>query len=187
MGFLPQEYLSSDFLRSYIREAALLSYVACFAQSQRRLLLSEFAAHASYNLYSFRDSANELFLFRQFSPAPCSPPLGGSDGNSAVRFTPAVKYGGRENWPSGRDTRCMSGHPCRAHHKLEWARKMQSVIAVLYKYLSLSESNKSISAPKLRRLSNSNGSTLFDRGWQQPLNHPGAQPARRVKDAEGTA
>ena len=64
---------------------------------------------------------------------------------------------------------------------------MQSVIAVLYKYLPLSESNKSISAPKLRRLSNSNGSTLFDRSWQQPLNHPGAQPARRVKDAEGTA
>ena len=64
---------------------------------------------------------------------------------------------------------------------------MQSVIAVLYKYLPLSESNKSISAPKLRRLSNSNGSTLFDRGWQQPLNHSEAQPARRVKDAEGTA
>ena len=64
---------------------------------------------------------------------------------------------------------------------------MQSVIAVLYKYLPLSESNKSISAPKLRRLSNSNGSTLFDRGWQQPLNCHKAQPARRVKDAEGTA
>ena len=30
-------------------------------------------------------------------------------------------------------------------------------------------------------------STLSDRGWQQPLDHPGAQPARRVKDAEGTA
>ena len=30
-------------------------------------------------------------------------------------------------------------------------------------------------------------STLFDRGWQQPLDHPGAQPACRVKDAEGTA
>ena len=31
------------------------------------------------------------------------------------------------------------------------------------------------------------GQPLFDRGWQQPLDHPGAQPARRVKDAEGTA
>ena len=30
-------------------------------------------------------------------------------------------------------------------------------------------------------------STLFDRGWQQPLDHPEAQPVRRVKDAEGTA
>ena len=50
-----------------------------------------FVAHASYNLYSFRDSANGVYLFRQFSPAPCSPPLGGSDGNSAVRFTPAGK------------------------------------------------------------------------------------------------
>ena len=63
-------------------------------------------------------------MYRQFSPAPCSPPLGGSDGCSAVRFTPAVKYGGRENWPSGRATRCIRGHPCRAHHKLKWARKL---------------------------------------------------------------
>ena len=31
------------------------------------------------------------------------------------------------------------------------------------------------------------GQPLLDRGWQQPLDHPGAQPARRVKDAEGTA
>ena len=86
--------------------------------------VSLFAAHASYNLYSFRDSANGVFLFRQVSPAPCSPPLGGSGAGSAVRFTPAGKYGGRENWPSGRDTGCMSGHPCRAHHKLKWARKL---------------------------------------------------------------
>ena len=99
-------------------------------------------AHASYNLYSFRDSANDLFWFRQFSPAPCSPPLGGSIADSAVRFTPAVKYGGRENWPSGRDTGCMSGHPCRAHHKLKWARKIQSVLMLLYKHLSRSESDK---------------------------------------------
>ena len=34
---------------------------------------------------------------------------------------------------------------------------------------------------------NSARSTLFDRGWQQPLDHHEAQPARRVKDAEGTA
>ena len=43
---------------------------------------------------SFRDSANGRFLFRQFSPAPCSPPLGGSDGSSAVRFTPAESRAG---------------------------------------------------------------------------------------------
>ena len=123
---------------------------ACFAQSQRRLLLAWVMAHASYNLTSFRDSANGRFLFRHFSPAPCSPPLGGSIANSAVRFTPAVKYGGRENWPSGRATGCMSGHPCRAHHILEWARKWQSVLAVLYSHLPRSESNKAISAAKFR-------------------------------------
>ena len=95
--------------------ALRVSGVSCFGW---------FVAHASYNLYSFRDSANDLFWFRQFSPAPCSPPLGGSIADSAVRFTPAVKYGGRENWPSRRETRCMSGHPCRAHHKLKWARKL---------------------------------------------------------------
>ena len=39
----------------------------------------------------------------------------------------------------------------------------------------------------LRACQNSARSTLFDRGWQQPLDHPEAQPARRVKDAEGTA
>ena len=63
-------------------------------------------------------------MFRQFTPAPCSPPLGGSGAGSAVRFTAAVKYGGRENRPSRRETGCMSGHPCRAHHKLKWARKL---------------------------------------------------------------
>ena len=123
--FLPICYLNSNvFGMGYIREAATLSCAVWLAQSQRRLLLYLFVAHASYNLYSFRDSANDLFLFSQFSPAPCSPPLGGSDGSSAVRFTPAVKYGGRENWLCGLATRCRSGHPCRAHHILKWARKL---------------------------------------------------------------
>ena len=63
-------------------------------------------------------------MFRQVAPAPCSPPLGGSIADSAVRFTPAVKYGGRENRLSGRETRCIRYHPCRAHHKLKWARKL---------------------------------------------------------------
>ena len=66
-------------------------------------------------------------MFRQCAPAPCSPPLGGSITDSAVRFTPAVKYGGRENRPSGRETRCIRYHPCRAHHKLEWARKLRRI------------------------------------------------------------
>ena len=92
-------------------------------------------------------------MFRQVAPAPCSPPLGGSDGNSAVRFTPAVKYGGRENRLSRRETRCMSSHPRRAHHILKWARKQQSVIRVLYENLPRSESNETISAEKLRCLS----------------------------------
>ena len=87
-------------------------------------------------------------MFRQVAPAPCSPPLGGSDENSAVRFTPAVKYGGRENKLVRRETRCISGHPCRAHHKPEWARKVQSVLAVLYSHLPRSESSKTIVAAK---------------------------------------
>ena len=89
-------------------------------------------------------------MFRQVAPAPCSPPLGGSDGCSAVRFTPAVKYGGRENWPSRRETRCIRYHPCRAHHILKWARKVQSVLGVLYSHLPRSESRKTISAAKFR-------------------------------------
>ena len=150
IGCSPANHLGSGFLWSYIREATLLSCVACLAQSQRRLLLPVSAAHAFYNLISFRDSANGVFLFRQFTPAPCSPPLGGSDGDSAVRFTPAGKYGGRENWQSGRETRCMSGHPCRAHHKLKWARKGQSGLEVLYELIPRSESSKTIIAVKLR-------------------------------------
>ena len=132
-------------------------------------------------------------MYSYFTPAPCSPPLGGSDEGSAVRFTPAVKYGGRENWLCGLATGCMSGHPCRAHHKLKWARKMQSGIKVLYEQVPRSESSKTIVEAKFRcplkprRLPNSNGSTLFGRCGQQPLDHNDAQPVRRVKDAEGTA
>ena len=83
-------------------------------------------------------------MFRQVAPAPCSPPLGGSDGYSAVRFTAAVKYGGRENRLSRRETGYMSGHPRRAHHKLKWARKGRSGIKVLYEHLPRSESSKVI-------------------------------------------
>ena len=132
-------------------------------------------------------------MFRQVAPAPCSPPLGGSIADSAVRFTPAGKYGGRENWPSGRDTGCMSGHPRRAHHKLKWARKGQSGLGVLYEHIPRSESSNAISAENSVALQcfaacpNSNGSTLFDRGWQQPLNCHKAPPVYRVKDAAGTA
>ena len=150
MSFSRKTYLVRAFLGNYIREATLLSCAACFAQSQRRLLLSKFAAHASYNLYSFRDSANGRFRYSYFAPAPCSPPLGGSDGYSAVRVTAAVKYGGRENRLSRPETSYMSGHPRRAHHKLEWARKGQSGIKVLYEHLPRSESNKMIIAVKLR-------------------------------------
>ena len=120
----------------------------------------------------FRDSANGLFLFRQFSPAPCSPPLGGSDGNSAVRFTPAVKYGGREKWLCCLATGCMSGHPCRAHHKLEWARKGQAVLEVLYELLPRSKSSNEISTQILVVSQTTQDQPAFDRDWQQPLNHP---------------
>ena len=110
-----------------------------------------FLAHAYYNLYSFRDSANGVFLFRQVAPAPCSPPLGGSDGYSAVRFTAAVKYGGRENWPPRRETRCIRYHPCRAHHKLKWARKLGRLYSrFCMRIFSRSESSKTIIAVQLR-------------------------------------
>ena len=68
LAVLPHMLLSSVVLGSYIREVTLLFCAACLAQSQRRLLLALFMAHASYNLYSFRDSANDLFLYRQFFP-----------------------------------------------------------------------------------------------------------------------
>ena len=104
-----------------------------------------------------------------------------------MRFTPAVKYGGRENQPSRRATRCIRYHPCRAHHKLKWARTEQSDIVLLYKQVPRSESIKATSTQNRAVHPNSARSTLFDRGWQQPLNHQTAQPTRRVKDAEGTA
>ena len=44
-----------------------------------------------------------------------------------------------------------------------------------------------ITRKRLAACPNSARSTLSDRGWQQPLDHHKAQPARRVKDAEGTA
>ena len=123
MSFSRKCILVRAFLGEYIGRCVCFLSLRYRSKSQRRFLLPKYVAHASYNLTSFRDSANDLFLFRQVAPAPCSPPLGGSDGNSAVRFTPAGKYGGRENKLSRRATRCMSGHPCRAHHKLKWARK----------------------------------------------------------------
>ena len=70
---------------------------------------------------------------------------------------------------------------------------MQSGIKVLYEQVPRSESSKTIVAAKFRcplkprRLPNSNGSTLFGRCWQQPLDHNEAQPVHRVKDAGGTA
>ena len=123
MAVLPQTYLSSGVFRKLYTGSCHTFLRRLTRPEPAAFALPKFVTHAYYNLYSFRDSANGGFLFRQFSPASCSPPLGGSDGCSAVKFTPAVKYGGRENRPSGRATRCMSGHPCRAHHILKWARK----------------------------------------------------------------
>ena len=48
--FSRMAYLIQALLEGYIREAAPLSCDACFAQSQRRLLLALFVAHACYNL-----------------------------------------------------------------------------------------------------------------------------------------
>ena len=146
IGCSPANHLSSDVFRELYTGSNVAFLRRLTRPEPAALALALFLAHAYYNLYSFRDSANGVFLFRQVAPAPCSPPLGGSDGNSAVRFTPAGKYGGRENWLSRRETRCMSGHPCRAHHKLKWARKGQSGLGVLYEHFPRSESSNAISA-----------------------------------------
>ena len=45
----------------------------------------------------------DVFLFRQVSPAPCSPPLGGSIADSAVRFTPAKsRAGAKTDYPDAK-------------------------------------------------------------------------------------
>ena len=61
------------------------------------------------------------------------------------------------------------------------------MLKLLYEHLPRSESNKVISTQSPAAYPNSARSTLFDRGWQQPLNCHEAQSACRVKDAEGTA
>ena len=114
-----------------------------------------------------------------------------------MRFTPAVKYGGRENRLSGRATSCMSGHPSRAHHKLEWARKVQSIVMLLYEHLSLSESDKDSMQfahglskgarqpyrPSTVKLPTSNGR---HKRTQSPCrNRPLARSARRYKGVIG--
>ena len=94
LAVLPHVYLNSDVFRE-LYTGSYITFLRCLTRPEpAAFAVSLFAAHASYNLYSFRDSANELFLFRQFTPAPCSPPLGGSDGSSAVRFTPAESRAG---------------------------------------------------------------------------------------------
>ena len=63
-------------------------------------------------------------------------------------------------------------HPCRAHHKLEWARTEQSVLGVLYELLPRSESSNEISTQSLVISQAPQDQPVFDRDWQQPLNHP---------------
>ena len=45
----------------------------------------------------------------------------------------------------------------RAHHKLKWARKVQSVLGVLYELLPRSESNKAISTANMKLFFDENG------------------------------
>ena len=71
-------------------------------------------------------------MFSQFSPAPCSPPLGGSDADSAVRFTPAENRAGAKSSYSGAILVVVVTLLARAHHKLERAR---GVIILLSHYL----------------------------------------------------
>ena len=118
---LPQTILVQAFRAIYGKLHCFCA--ACLAQSQRRLPLSLFMAHASYNLYSFRDSANGRFCLGRLRPRHARHP-------SAAR----CKFGGevharrkvgraRKNQPSRRET-MASGYPRRAHHILKWARKL---------------------------------------------------------------
>ena len=123
MAVLPQTYLRSGIFRGLYTGRCHTFLRRLTRPEPAAFALPKFVAHAYYNLSSFGIPRMGASCLGSFPPAPCSPPLGGSIADSAVRFTPAVKYGGRENRPSGRATRCMSGHPCRAHHILKWARK----------------------------------------------------------------
>ena len=71
-------------------------------------------------------------MFSRFSPAPCSPPLGGSDADSAVRFTPAESRAGAKSGYSDAILVVFDALLARAHHKLERAR---GVIILLSHYL----------------------------------------------------
>ena len=94
IGCSTANHLSSDVFRE-LYTGSYIASLRCLARPEpAALALSLFAAHASYNLYSFRDSANDLFRYSKFAPAPCSPPLGGSSADSAVRFTPAESRAG---------------------------------------------------------------------------------------------
>ena len=94
LAVLPHMILSSYVFRK-LYTGSCPAFLRClFCPEPAAVTFSLFVAHASYNLYSFRDSANGVFLFRQFTPAPCSPPLGGSGADSAVRFTPAESRAG---------------------------------------------------------------------------------------------
>ena len=71
-------------------------------------------------------------LFSRFSPAPCSPPLGGSDADSAVRFTPAESRAGAKSGLTDAILVVAVTLLARAHHKLERAR---GVVILLSHYL----------------------------------------------------
>ena len=56
-------------------------------------------------------------MFRQVAPAPCSPPLGGSIADSAVRFTPAESRAGAKTGRPAAKLECVSKREIR---KFEW-------------------------------------------------------------------
>ena len=132
-------------------------------------------------------------MFRQVSPAPCSPPLGGSDGCSAVRFTPAKsRAGAKTGRPDAQLDVFDTIHAAPTINQSGRGRGDQSsrfYIRIFHAQRATRRYARQTPLPADAPppTQTPQGQPLLDRGWQQPLNHHKAQPARRVKDAEGTA
>ena len=95
MAVLPHVILSSDVFRKVIH-GKLLCFLAPL-DSPRASGVRDFHClrlTQAIILLSFGIPRMEFSCLGSFPPAPCSPPLGGSGADSAVRFTPAKSRAG---------------------------------------------------------------------------------------------